>query len=508
MFLGTHAERTPDKPALIIAETGEMATYAQVNDNALKIAQFLSVAGLKRGDTIAILMENHINYMDVIWAALRSGYYVTTINRYATADDVAYVLKDSQCRALFVSQALRQTVLAIPNLQDICPNRVMVGRAPQGWLDYGDILTAFQATPLPDVGAGATMMYTSGTTGRPKGVMRALPDQSIKAEWDFLPLMAPAFDLSQDMVLYMPAPMYHGGPMLFLRAAHSLGATIVQTRKFDALRTLQDIETYQITHSFMVPTMFVRMLKLPEADRTAYDLSSLRSIVHSAAPCPREIKEAMIDWWGPIIHEFYGATDGGLLPIRCEDWLRRPGAAALAAPDRVRICAEDGTEMPAGEEGLIYFVSKGAPAQYRNDPDKTRAARHPVHDTWVSAGDVGYVDADGFLFLTDRKAHTIISGGVNIYPQIIENALVLHPAVADAAVFGVPNQDMGEEVKAVVELVEGQQPGADLAQQIQDFLTQKIAAYMLPRSLDFSEALPRTASGKLMKRELRAAYWT
>lgn len=508
MYLGYHAARTPDKPAIIIAETGETLTYKQVNDNSLKVARFLDAKGLTRGDTIAILMENHINYMDIVWAALRSGFYVVTLNRYATAEETAYILQDCEAKALFASDAMRDLAA---QMTAHCEQRIIVGGALDGWLPYEDLLASHPADPIEGACAGATMPYTSGTTGRPKGVVRPISGVSVEEEWNFMPTMREAFAYtSSDVVHYSPAPMYHGGPMLFLRATHSVGGTIVQTRKFDAERALADIERFKVTHSFMVPTMFVRMLKMEAEARRKYDCSSLVSVVHSAAPCPVEVKQAMIDWWGPVVDEFYGATDGGaLIPIKSVDWQKKPGAAGIAAPGLIAICDEEtGAELPAGTPGLIYFICPpGTAPHYKNDPAKTAAAHHPDTYDWMTSGDVGYVDEDGYLFLTDRKAYMIISGGVNIYPQMVEDALIVHDEVADAAVFGIPNPEMGEEVKAVVELLPSSQPSAKLAAELIDYVAGRVSKYMVPKTLDFVEQMPRTASGKLLKKQMRDAYW-
>jgi len=293
-----------------------------------------------------------------------------------------------------------------------------------------------------------------------------------------------------------------------MRAVTCLGGTIVQVQKFDEVRVLQHIQDYGITHTQMVPTMFVRMLKLEAETKEGFDLSSLKSVVHAAAPCPKDVKLEMIDWFGPIIHEYYGATDGGrMVPIRCEDWINHPGAVGKPEPGFLQVCDEGGHVFPAGEAGLIYFVHQGEPHHYRNDPEKTRQSRHPQHESWTTSGDIGYIDEDGYLFLTDRKAFMIISGGVNIYPQMVEDALICHKAVADAAVFGVPNPEMGEEVKAVVELLPSQKPSQVLSEQIMEFVSTRVSKYMLPKTLEFTDRLPRTPAGKLLKSKMKEVYW-
>lgn len=505
MYIGHHAALTPDRAAVIIAETGETITYAEVDANSNRIAQYLHGLGLRRGDAVAILMENHLNYMDVVWACLRSGLYAVCLNRYGTADEVAWILRDSGARVLFASERLRDTAQAVA---DAVPHRVMVGAPAPGWLSYAELLASHPARRLETEWLGNTMPYTSGTTGRPKGVVRPLPRVTVDQEWPRVPFGRRHFDFAEGMIYYAPAPMYHGAPMQFLRATHCLGGTVVQVQKFDELRMLEHIQLYRITHTQVVPTMFVRLLKLPVESRMRFDLSSLVSVVHSAAPCPREVKQAMIDWLGPIVHEYYGATDAGtMIPIRCADWLTHPGAVGRPEPGTVVVCDEAGAPLAPGEQGLIYFVHQGPPHEYRNDPEKTRAARHPQHPNWTTSGDLGFMDDDGFLYLTDRKAFTIISGGVNIYPQMIEDALITHESVREVAVFGVPNPEMGEEVKAVVELMPGTDPSEALSTRLIDHVRARVAAYMVPRSLDFVAELPRSPTGKLLKQPLRDAYW-
>ena len=510
MFIGDHAARTPDRPAVIIAETGETLTYAQLNDNSNRIAQMLAARGFQRGDVVAVLMENHLNYLEVVWAALRSGLYVVCLNRYGTAEDVAYILNDSGARAIFASEKMRTTAAALGNLIPDCPHRFILGKPLDGWEDHQSATSAHPAEPLVEEWMGNTMAYTSGTTGRPKGVERPLPDLPAGAEWFRVPFLKEQFGFEEGMHYYAPAPMYHGAPQQFMRAVHCLGGTVVQVQKFDEMRALAHIEAYKITHTQMVPTMFVRMLKLPAADRDRFDLSSLKRVVHSAAPCPRDVKQAMIDWVGPIVDEYYGATDGGaMIPISCADWLAHPGAAGRPLPNTLKICRDDGSEAAPGESGLIYFVHPpGKLFTFRNDPEKTQASRHPVHPNWTTSGDIGRLDDDGFLYLTDRKAFMIISGGVNIYPQMIEDALITHDAVQDVAVFGVPNPEMGEEVKAVVELMPGQVGCDRLRDELMDYVGGRVAAYMRPKSLDFVDALPRTPTGKLLKKQMQAAYWS
>jgi len=508
LYIGTRAQQTPDKPAVVNASTGQFLTYRELDRRSVQIASLLREHGLQRGDRVAVFMENHLEYMAVVWAALRAGLYAVPINRYFNLDELVYVLDDCGAKAVFASFSQSATAGQIADQVPACGLRVMVGGCVPGWQPYEALVEQQGSASLLDESMGATMSYTSGTTGRPKGVLRPLQDGPAALQWPGWHETGGLYGFDASTVYLSPAPFYHAAPMRFARATHMAGGTLVFMEKFDAELSLQLIERYRVTHSQWVPTMFVRMLKLDDAVRSRYDLSSQRVAIHAAAPCPVDVKRRMIDWWGPIIDEYYGSSDGnGITSISCQEWLDHPGSVGRARPEQVKICAEDGTEQPPGVPGLIYLVGYGPLPQYLNDPVKTKAARHAQHDNWITGGDVGYIGEDGFLYLTDRKAFTIISGGVNIYPQAIEDALIEHPLVGDAAVFGVPNDEMGEEVKALVELTTGT-PGSDaLARQLIAYCATKMARYMVPRSLEFVEQLPRTPTGKLMKKELRDKYW-
>ncbi len=508
MYIGTRAQETPDKPAVINASTGELLSYRELDRRSVQIARLLRSRGLQRGDRVAVFMENHIEYMAVVWAALRTGLYAVPINRYFNGDELAYVVNDCGAKAMFTTFAQSEQSAHIANEIPGCGLRVMVSGTVPGWLPYESLIAQQSGAALDNESMGATMSYTSGTTGRPKGVLRPLQDAPASSTWPGWKETGGLYGFDAATVYLSPAPFYHAAPMRFARATHMAGGTLVFMEKFDAEAALGVIERYRITHSQWVPTMFVRMLKLDDSVRLRHDLSSQRVAIHAAAPCPIEVKRQMIAWWGPIIEEYYGSSDGnGITSISCREWLDHPGSVGRAHPDHVKICAEDGTEQATGVPGLIYLVGDGALPQYLNDPVKTKASRHVLHDHWITGGDVGYIGEDGFLYLTDRKAFTIISGGVNIYPQAIENALIEHPLVGDAAVFGVPNDEMGEEVKALVELTAGAQGSDALAQQLIAYCGTKVARYMLPRSIEFVAQLPRTPTGKLMKKELRDRYW-
>ena len=507
MYLADHARLTPDKPALMSARTGEAVTFAQLDERSIRLARFLKQRGIGRRGHVAILMENNLAFMDGVWAAFRSGLYVTAVNRYLPPDEVAYIVNDCGAGALITSFEKRETAAALAELIPNCPIRLMVDGVIDGWESYEAALAGVSTEALEEEWIGDSMLYSSGTTGRPKGILRPLPDVSA-AEGFEIRQQVNRYGLGPDTVYLSPAPLYHAAPLGYVLAVQSWGGTVVMMEKFDAEQALALIESHRVTHSQWVPTMFVRMRKLPEEARARYDLSSHRVAIHAAAPCPVEVKREMIDWWGPILYEYYAGTESsGSTFITSEDWLTHPGSVGRAALGVLHICDETGRELPVGETGLVYFEREVPTFEYHNDPEKTRASRHPDHPSWNALGDVGYLDEEGYLYLTDRQAFMIISGGVNIYPQAIEDALITHPKVADVAVFGVPHEEMGEAVKAVIEPAPGQQPDEALAVELMAFARSRLAAYMAPRSIDFIEEMPRLPTGKLYKRLLKEKYW-
>ena len=507
MTLKDHARLTPEKPAMISADTGKVVTFAQLEDNSTRLVHFLRAQGLVRGDHVAILMENHLSFMDLVWAAYRAGLYVTSINRYLPPDEVAYIVQDCGAKALITSFGKRDTAAPLLDMIPDCPLRLMVDGTIPGWQSYEQALAQSASEPLDEEWMGDSMLYSSGTTGRPKGILRPLPNLST-AEGMALRQSVNRYGLSADSIYLSPAPLYHAAPLSYVLTVQSFGGTVVMMERYDAEQALKLISDYKVTHSQWVPTMFVRMLKLQPDVRHSYDLSSHRVAVHAAAPCPVEVKREMIAWWGPILFEYYAGTEAsGSTFITSEEWLKHPGSVGKAALGVLHICDEDGAELPIGETGLVYFERETPTFQYHNDPEKTRAARHPLHANWNALGDVGYLDEEGYLYLTDRKAFMIISGGVNIYPQAIEDALVTHPKVGDVAVFGVPDPEMGEAVKAVIEPAPGIEPTEELAQELLAFARSKLAHYMAPRSVDFIVEMPRLPTGKLYKRLLRDTYW-
>ncbi|MCE3552865.1 acyl-CoA synthetase [Pseudonocardia sp. RS11V-5] len=510
MFPGVHAKTHPDKAAIIEAETGRATTYAELDERSLRLARVLADAGLRRGDHVAFLSENAPEVFEVYWAALRSGLYVTGINHHLAPAEVAYIVNDCGARALIVgaskAELATDVVAETPNVQ----LRLAFGGAVPGHGSYEDALAGVTAEPLESQPRGADMLYSSGTTGRPKGIKPALPDRQVDEPGDmFTAVFGKIYGFGEDTVYYSPAPTYHAAPLRFGGIVQALGGTLVMAKKFDAVAALEAIAQHRVTHSQWVPTMFVRMLKLPEEVRTAYDVSSLRVAVHAAAPCPVDVKQQMIDWWGPILQEYYSSTEGnGITLIDSEQWLRKPGSVGKAGLGVIHICDDDagGKELPVGEVGTVYFEREAVPFEYHNDPEKTRAGQHPDHENWSTTGDVGYLDDEGYLYLTDRKAFMIISGGVNIYPQEVEDCLTLHPKVYDVAVIGIPDPEMGEQVKAVVQPAHGVVIGPELEAELLEFVRERIARYKAPRSIDFTDTLPRSATGKLVKHQIKERY--
>ena len=498
-----HARTDPGKPALIVAETGETVTFAELDGRSNRAAHLLRAHGLAVGDTIALCLENIPEFYDVAWGAQRSGLFFVCISTRLTAPEVDYILRDSGARLVIASASLAGSVADLAG--DIA--RFSVGGTIAGWEQWETAAARQPDTPIPDERAGADMLYSSGTTGRPKGVRVALPDDPDIAGATVLTMLARGlYALGPGSIYLSPAPLYHAAPLRWSMTVQRLGGTVVMMRHFDPQAALAAIERYRVTASQWVPTHFVRMLKLPAADRAAYDVSSLKVAIHAAAPCAIPVKEAMIAWWGPVLYEYYAGSEGnGLTTIASPEWLTHKGSVGKAAFGIVHICGEDGSEVPPGAEGLVYFEG-GTPFQYHNDPEKTAEARNALG--WTTLGDIGRVDEEGYLYLTDRKSFMIISGGVNIYPQEIENRLITHPRVADVAVIGAPCPDMGERVVAVVQPVDMAEAGEALAAELTAWCRAELSGVKIPRQIDFTAELPRHATGKLYKRLLRDRYWS
>ena len=505
MYPGTFALSAPQRPAVIMGG-GEEVTYRQLDERSTQFARFLLAAGLQHGDVIAVFMENNARYHEVCWGARRIGLYFVTVSSHLTADEVAYILADSGARVLVSSAAVGAVAGQLtPEQTPSVQHRLMIGEPLPGWQSYDDVVGTYPAERLADEVEGDLLQYSSGTTGRPKGIKRPLSLAPMSAAADGAVPFLQAIGFGEGDVYLSPAPLYHTAPIFWSSAVHRLGGTVVVMEKFDAARALELIAQYRVTHSLFVPTMFVRMLKLDERVRREADVSSLRTVIHAAAPCPVEIKRQMIEWWGPLISEFYSSSEGaGATFITAEDWLQHPGSVGRPMLGTPHILDDEGREVPPLTTGQIWFDG-GPEFEYHNDPVKTAEA---VNERgWASVGDVGYLDEDGYLFLTDRKAFMIISGGVNIYPQEAENALVTHPHVLDVAVFGIPDPDFGEQVKAVVQPVDWDLAGPSLEQELLAYCRTKLAAYKCPKSIDFEPELPRSDTGKLFKNGLKARYW-
>lgn len=508
MYPGHWAEVNPEKKAVVHSVTGHCHTYRQLNDRSNQLAQLLWELGLRRGDHIAIFMENDIRFFDVTWAALRSGLYITTVNRYLTAGEAEFIINDSDSRLVVTSAYLADAAEDLPKR---CPQVIrwlMTGDASPGFEPYESTLAQYPPRPLEEEPAGMFMLYSSGTTGRPKGILRPLAEESIRDLNIHGGLLKAVWDFDEDTVYLSPAPLYHAAPIGFSTGVQGLGGTVVMMPRFDEIGALKAMENFSVSHSQWVPTMFTRLLKLDADVRTGYDLSSHKVAIHAAAPCPPGIKHKMLDWWGPIIHEYYAGTEGnGMTYVTPEAWLTKQGTVGTAIMGIIHICDDDGKELPPGETGIVYFELPEMSFRYLNDDSKTREVQHPEHPNWSALGDVGYVDEDGFLFLTDRATFMIISGGINIYPQEIENTLILHPKVMDVAVFGIPDEEMGETVKAVVQLMPDIEASEEVEAELLEYSRQHIAHYKCPRSVDFEDELPRLPTGKLYKRLLRDRYW-
>ncbi|SHN46249.1 acyl-CoA synthetase [Cryptosporangium aurantiacum] len=508
MYPGAYVASTPDKPAVIMEDDSEVLTYAQLEERSTRLANAFTAAGLRPGDVVALLTENSPRVHEVYWACLRAGLYLTAVNWHLAKPEVEYILRDCGASALVVSAGLRPLVEGdFPALR----TRVLIGGEPHsGYTDYEEFLAGASPEPAADQPRGGDMLYSSGTTGRPKGIKPVLPERQVHEPGDpYVAVFGPIYGIDANTVYLSPAPLYHAAPLRFSMVVTSLGGTVVVMPSFDAERAVRAIARYRVTHSQWVPTHFVRMLRLPVSVRGGYDLSSHKVAIHAAAPCPVEVKRQMIEWWGPILEEYYASTEGaGGTFIGSEDWLKHPGSVGKPMIGIPRICDDQGNVLPTGETGLIYFERDDLPFSYHNDPEKTRSAQHRDHPTWTTVGDVGRLDDEGYLYLSDRKAFTIISGGVNIYPQEIEDVLLQHPSVLDVAVIGVPDQEFGEAVLAVVQLVASASPTDETRTSLTEFARARLAGFKVPRQFEFTDALPRTPTGKLVKGKLREQYAT
>ena len=499
------AQTYPHKPAIIMGDSGEMVTYRQLDERSNQVAQLFRTLGLEAGDHICLMMENNAHFLVICWGAQRAGLVYTPIASHLKRDETAYILENCGAKLFVGSHKLADVAEQLLGGASGVEHFFMVGGIVPGYQSWEEAIDAQPAAEIDDQALGVPMLYSSGTTGQPKGVF--IPP--VSDDVDTPPLLAEtlgvAFGFSEETVYLSPAPLYHAAPLHYNMMNLYQGGTSVIMEKFDPERALALIEEHGATHSQWVPIMFVRMLKLPEDVRSRYDVSSMQFAIHAAAPCPIEVKEKMIEWWGPVIVEYYAASEGvGATIIDSSAWLTHKGSVGPSMSGQIHILDENGEELPTGEIGTIYFSGDQATFEYHNEPEKTAGAYN--EKGWATTGDIGYLDEDGFLYLTDRKNFMIISGGVNIYPQEIENLLIGHDKVADVAVFGVPCDDFGEKVQAVVEPMNWADATDETAIEIMEWLRERISHIKLPKALDFHPKLPRSDTGKLYKRHLMEEY--
>lgn len=493
------------KPAVILHPSGTVVTFDELEARANQLAHHFRAHGLVEGDAVAILMENNQHMHAVMWAARRSGLYYVPINIHLTAAEAAYIIENSGAKAVIGSEALRETCAGLAGHLRLPELLLIADGDLDGWSRYPESVAAHPVTPIDDEIEGDLLQYSSGTTGRPKGIKRELQHVS-PSEAPGMMKMLVSFWMRPGAVYLSPAPLYHTAPSVWSMQVQAEGITTVVMEKFDAEGCLDAIARHGVTHGQFVPVMFTRMLKLPQSVRESYEVSTLERVMHAAAPCPVEIKKQMIDWWGPIVDEYYASSEAiGSTLITAEDWLKHPGSVGKPMLGNIHILDEDGNELPAGQAGEIFFEG-GNTFEYLNDPDKTASSRD-THG-WMTVGDIGYLDDEGYLYLTDRRHHMIISGGVNIYPQEAENMLVTHPKVMDAAVFGIPDTEMGQSVKAVIQTVDSGDATEAFGDELLTWLRDRLAHYKCPRSISFEEQLPRTDTGKLYKQSLIEKYTT
>jgi long-chain acyl-CoA synthetase len=500
MLLALWAQRVPDAPA-VLSDAGNR-TFRELNEDANRLARALQARGLLPGDSVALTCSNRPEFAEVVFACVRSGLRYTPVNWHLTADEAAYIVSDCGAKALIADARFAETMVPTAELSPKLGVRLAIGGPMAGFEPYERALAGQDGSDLESPELGTRMLYTSGTTGKPKGVARPKAYAVARSA----SLAAAAYAAGQGQLHLCTGPLYHAAPLAFsLTVPLNEGVGVVLMERWDAEEALRLIERHHVTHTHMVPTMFHRLLRLPDEVKRRYDRSSLRYVVHGAAPCPAPTKQALIAWLGPIVWEYYAATEGAGTSVGPEEWLRKPGTVGKPpTEDHVIVVDDEGKPCAPGQTGTVYLkVLRGAEFEYHGDPEKTERVRRGEHFT---LGDVGFLDADGYLFLTDRSAHLIISGGVNIYPAEVEAVLLQHPAVHDVGVIGAPNEEWGEEVKAVVELSPGRQGNAALAAELIAFCRERLAHFKCPRTVDFMDALPRHDNGKLYKQKLRERY--
>jgi long-chain acyl-CoA synthetase len=502
-----HAQTHPEKPAYIMAATGQSVTYRQLDERSNQVAQLLRAAGVQQGEHIAIWMKNTIDFMPILWGAQRAGLIYTAVSTYLSADEAAYIMENCDAKLVFACPALAERALAAcqgnPRIEAIYVSDVDTDGG--GLKSLPVALSAMPKTAIADEKAGIDMLYSSGTTGRPKGVMMPHTFSKISDKSPSLDNLIRVFGFDEHSVYLSPAPLYHAAPLRFNMMTMFQGGTSIIMDKFDARAALDCIAKYGVTHSQWVPTMFQRMLDIPEDERAAYDTSSMKVAIHAAAPCPVATKQAMMAWWGPVIYEYYSMSEAlGATLVTPEQWLAKPGTVGQAISGDIRIVDDETGELcPTGEVGCIYFAN-GPSVSYHKDPEKTASIQN--QQGWFTCGDMGFLDEEGYLYLSDRKDFMIISGGVNIYPQETEDLLQQHPDVFDAAVFGVPDPDFGQAVKAVVQLHLGVDADESKEEELIGFCRDRMSSIKCPRSIDFTESMPRMENGKLFKKLLIAEY--
>lgn len=507
MYPGKYVELNPERPAFVMADSGVTVTYREYEQRVNQLAHLLRDKGLKPFDHFSIFMENNERYLECCGAGERSGLYYTCINSYLQDEELAYILQNSESKILIISAAKLDVARAAVN---DCPaiELVLVVGAEADSEHYQNYEQAVASYPVESIGdecLGTSMLYSSGTTGRPKGILRPLEHQPPSTPLPLYDFLMGLWHYREDMVYLSPAPLYHSAPQAAVGLTIRMGGTVIIMERFDPELYLELVPQFQVTHSQLVPTMFSRMLKLPEEVRARADVSSLEFAVHAAAPCPVKIKEAMIEWWGPIIHEYYGATEGlGFTALDSHEWLEHKGSVGKVLLGELHVLDEAGNECPPGVPGELWF-KRASEFSYFNNDEKTRESSS-ADGSMSTVGDVGYVE-EGYLYLTDRSTFMIISGGVNIYPQETEDMLITHPKIMDAAVFGVPNEDLGEEVKAVVQVMDGIEADNKLVEELMAYCREHLSPQKCPRSIDFEAELPRLPTGKLYKRLLKDRYW-
>jgi long-chain acyl-CoA synthetase len=502
----SYVDTQPDHPAIIFADSGKTLTYRELVDRADRVAALFAAQGLVEGDTVAFLLENQITYPELLWGAKNSGIRYVCVSTHLNPADTAYLISDCGAKLLVVSQDQYKLACDAIDQLSVVPILLIIGEALSPFQSYDDLLATMEPVHLLGRRRGPSMLYSSGTTGRPKGVKTAIPDSSPETPPARFGMLVKQYGFSKATVFVNSGPFYHSAPNRFMMSVLRAGGTVIGFSKFDSAEVLAAIERYRVTHGFFVPTMFKRMLDYRERELPAVDLQTMQCAIHAAAPCPVEIKKRMIEWWGPVIEELYAGTEAfGHTFISSKEWLMRPGSVGKPAPGcEIKIVDTSGQRLPPGQPGRI-MMANGLRISYHGDIDKSAA----LYDSegFASLGDIGFLDQEGYLFLTDRESHMIIAGGVNIYPQEAESVIGLHPYVSDVAVIGIPDDDMGEAVHGIVELMPNLKAGDDIADQIISFCCENLSLHKCPRTITFIDVLPRSPAGKLLKQELRRPYW-